>query len=88
MNYGELMAGLRQGKIGHLYLLAGEEAYYIDKAREALLKTWQCPMEDVQVADGTSLSEIMTLVESVPFLTYGLNLRLFLRIRGKAAVRN
>lgn len=69
MNYGELMAGLRQGKIGHLYLLAGEEAYYIDKAREALLKTWQCPMEDVQVADGTSLSEIMTLVESVPFLT-------------------
>ena len=48
MNYGELMAGLRQGKIGHLYLLAGEEAYYIDKAREALLKTWQCPLEDVQ----------------------------------------
>ena len=53
MNYGELMAGLRQGKIGHLYLLAGEEAYYIDKAREALLKIWQCPMEDVQVADDT-----------------------------------
>ena len=69
MKYGELMAGLRGGKTSHLYLLAGEEGYYIDKAKEALLKIWQCPVEDVQVADGASLSEIMTMAESVPFLT-------------------
>lgn len=69
MKYGELMAGIRGGKTGHLYLLSGEESYYIDKAREALLQAWQCNMEDVQTVDGASLSEIMTLVESVPFLT-------------------
>ena len=69
MKYGELMAGLRGGKTSHLYLLAGEEGYYIDKAKEALLKIWQCPVEDVQVADGASLSEIMAMAESVPFLT-------------------
>ena len=69
MKYGELMAGLRGGRTSHLYLLAGEEGYYIDKAKEALIKIWQCPVEDVQVADGASLSEIMTMAESVPFLT-------------------
>ena len=69
MKYGELMAGLRGGKTSHLYLLAGEESYYIDKAREALLKVWQCSTEDVQAVDGASLSEIVALVESVPFLT-------------------
>ena len=34
MNYGELMAGLRKGSPGHLYLLAGEESYFIEKAKQ------------------------------------------------------
>ena len=71
MKYGELMAGLRKGSPGHLYLLAGEESYFIEKAKERLL---QCffpdgyQKEDVQVLEeGTSLSEIMEAVETVPF---------------------
>ncbi|MGM9540672.1 DNA polymerase III subunit delta [Anaerovibrio sp.] len=71
MKYGELMAGLRKGSPGHLYLLAGEEGYFIEKAKERLL---QCffpdgyQKEDVQVLeDGVSLSEIMEAVETVPF---------------------
>ena len=38
MKYGELMAGLRKGSPGHLYLLAGEESYFIEKAKERLLQ--------------------------------------------------
>ena len=71
MKYGELMAGLRKGSPGHLYLLAGEESYFIEKAKERLL---QCffptgyQKEDVQVLEeGASLSEIMEAVETVPF---------------------
>ena len=69
MKYGELMAGLRKGSPGHLYLLAGEESYFIEKAKERLL---QCffptgyQKEDVQVLEeGASLSEIMEAVETV-----------------------
>lgn len=38
MKYGELMAALRQGPLPHVFLLAGEEHYYIEKARERLLQ--------------------------------------------------
>ena len=71
MKYGELMAGLRRGSPGHLYLLAGEESYFIEKAKGRLL---QCffpngyQKEDIQVLEeGASLSEIMEAVETVPF---------------------
>lgn len=71
MKYGELMAELRGGSPGQLYLLAGEESYFIEKARERLL---QClfpagySREDIQVLEeGASLHEIMEAVETVPF---------------------
>lgn len=37
MKYGEFMVRLRKDGLRHLYLLAGEEHYYIEKALEALL---------------------------------------------------
>lgn len=71
MKYGELMAGLRRGSPSHLYLLAGEESYFIEKAKERLL---QCffpdgyQKDDIQVLEeGASMSEIMEAVETVPF---------------------
>ena len=38
MKYGELMVALRRGPLPHVFLLAGEEHYYIEKARERLLQ--------------------------------------------------
>ena len=32
MKYGPFMAALRKGEAKHVYLLAGEEHYYIEKA--------------------------------------------------------
>lgn len=68
MKYGELMAELGRGHIGHLYLLAGEESYYIDKARSRLLAALNCAKEDVQAfEEGTSAGELMAAIEQVPF---------------------
>ena len=36
MKFGEFMAKLQQGEPKHIYLLAGEEHYYIDKAQERI----------------------------------------------------
>ncbi len=70
MKYGEIMASLRRGNAGQLYLLAGEESYYIDKVREAVLKAWGCGKDDIQVLDeGAGLGEIMGAIESAPFFT-------------------
>ena len=37
MKFGEFMAAIRKGELPHVFLLGGEEPYYIDKAKEALL---------------------------------------------------
>jgi DNA polymerase-3 subunit delta len=39
MNFGELKTRLKKGDISRLYLLSGEESYYIQKAEEAILNT-------------------------------------------------
>lgn len=71
MNYGELMVSLQKGQPGHLYLLAGEESYYIDKAEQRLL---QCLLpadyseQDYQVIeDGAPISDIIGAIEAAPF---------------------
>lgn len=70
MKYGELMASLRQGKLDHLYLLAGEEGYFIDKAEAKLLDVLGCQRDDVQVLDESSpVMEIVGAIEAVPFFT-------------------
>lgn len=74
MKLGELRTRLKKGDISHLYLLAGEEAYYIKKAEEAILQTLfpsGYNTEDVQIVDGSSLSanELVSMVETVPFFS-------------------
>ena len=69
MKYGELMAGLGRKGPGHLYLLTGEESYYIDKARERLLGLLHCSRDEVQLfEEGAAASEIIAAIETVPFL--------------------
>ena len=74
MNFGELKTRLKKGDISRLYLLSGEESYYIQKAEEAILNTLfptGCNVEDVQLVDGTSLSivDFVGMVETVPFFS-------------------
>ena len=74
MNFGELKTRLKKGDISQLYLLSGEEAYYIQRAEEAILNTLfpeGYNVEDVQIVDGTSLSiiDFVGMVETVPFFS-------------------
>lgn len=68
MNYGELMAELKKGKVNHVYLLAGDESYFIDKAQKRLLASLNCSSNEVQtISEGTSVSGIRAAIEQVPF---------------------
>ncbi len=74
MNFGELKTLLKKGDISQLYLLSGEETYYIQKAEEAILNTLFPQghnVEDVQIVDGSSLSmlDFIAMVETVPFFS-------------------
>ena len=51
MNYGEFMAFHRKNPAGRLYLLAGEEGYYIEKAKKRLL--------EMLFPDGVNIEDIM-----------------------------
>ncbi|WP_027405798.1 DNA polymerase III subunit delta [Anaerovibrio sp. RM50] len=74
MNFGELKTRLKKGDMSRLYLLSGEESYYIQKAEEAILKALFPQghnVEDVQIVEGSSLSiiDFVTMVETVPFFS-------------------
>lgn len=74
MNFGELRTSLKKGDISQLYLLSGDESYYIQKAEDAILKTLfpqGYRAEDVQLVDGSSLSinDLIGMVETVPFFS-------------------
>lgn len=73
MKYGELKTKLKKGQISQLYLLNGEEGYYIKKAEEAILAAIfpaGARVEDVQIVDGrTSISDLIAMVETVPFFS-------------------
>ena len=73
MKYGELMASLHKNQPGHLYLLTGEEGYFIDKAEKKLLELLfpqGYTKDDIQVVnDGAGLSEVMNSIETMPFFT-------------------
>ena len=38
MNYADFMASLAHGDLPHVFLLAGEEPYYTERAEEAILR--------------------------------------------------
>ncbi len=73
MNYGELRTKLKKGDMSQLYMLAGEEDYYIARAEKALLAAifpQGYGAEDVQLVDGSiSINELISLIETVPFFS-------------------
>lgn len=73
MNFGELKAKLKKGNMSQLYLLSGEESYYIEKGEKAILAALfpnGYNVEDVQIVDGNvSINEIISMIETVPFFS-------------------
>ena len=58
MKFGEFMAAIRKGELPHVFLLSGEEPYYIDKAKGALLG--RLFPDGVGMEDGRYMQEIAT----------------------------
>ena len=73
MNYGELKASLRTKGPQHLYLLAGEEGYYIDKAEKDILQKLfpeGYTRDDIQVLDeSATVTSLVASAEAMPFFT-------------------
>ena len=72
MKFGEFMASLQKGGLKHVYLLAGEEHYYIDKALERILaKLFSSPQEQSsglqKLTGNINLDDLAGLIETAPF---------------------
>ncbi|WP_295713480.1 DNA polymerase III subunit delta [uncultured Mitsuokella sp.] len=72
MKYSEFMAKIRKGELPHVFLLSGEEHYYIDKAKEALLgrlfPDGRGREDALQKVDGDlGLDALLAGIESAPF---------------------
>ena len=69
MNFKDFMKML-DIKIKHVYLLSGEETFYIDKARDKIFQKLQVEKSDVTKIDCNekiSLAEITGTIDSAPF---------------------
>jgi DNA polymerase III subunit delta len=74
MKYGAFMASLRQNGLQHVYLLAGEEPYYIEKAEQRLLGLLFPGGNGLQdglqkLSGDLPLNDLAELIETMPFLT-------------------
>lgn len=72
MKFGEFMAGLQKGELKHVYLLAGEEHYYIDKALgrlfDRLFASEQEQQASLQKFTGAmDTDDLVGLMETAPF---------------------
>ena len=72
MKFGEFMASLQKSELKHVYLLAGEEHYYIEKAREKLFaQLFASPQEQagaLQKLTGVlDTDDLVGLIETTPF---------------------
>lgn len=72
MKFGEFMAGLQKEDLKHVYLLAGEERYYIEKAREKLLARLFANQQEqdgaLQKLNGAvEMDDLIGLIETAPF---------------------
>ena len=72
MKFGEFMAAIRKGELPHVFLLSGEEPYYIDKAKGALLGRLfpdGVGMEDAlqKVNGDMALADLLASIEAAPF---------------------
>jgi DNA polymerase-3 subunit delta len=57
-------------KIKHVYLLSGEETFYIDKAREKIFSKLQVEKSEITILDCNEkipISEIINTIDSAPF---------------------
>lgn len=74
MKFGEFMAKLQQGDPKHIYLLAGEENYYIEKAQQRILARLFPDEQEIgdalQKLNGTIDSDdLISLIDTAPFFT-------------------
>lgn len=74
MNYADFMASLARGELPHIFLLAGEEPYYIARAEEAILRRL-LPDESeradalVRYEEMPSMPALAESLETIPFFT-------------------
>ncbi len=74
MQYGEFIAALRQRGLCQVYLLTGEEPYFIERARQRLL-TAICPNETIwpelveRVEGDRPVPEVIERLTTTPFFT-------------------
>lgn len=71
MKFGEFMARLRRGDLPHVFLLAGEERYYIAKAEQALRQKLAAADDSaVQKINGDiAIDSLIGLIETIPFFS-------------------
>ena len=72
MKFGDFMASLQRGELKHVYLLAGEEHYYIEKAQERILsRLFANPQEQGEAMQKISgvvdSDDLVGLIETAPF---------------------
>ena len=74
MNYADFMASLARGELPHVFLLAGEEPYYIVRAEEAILRRL-LPDESeradalVRYEEMPPMPALAESLETIPFFT-------------------
>ena len=74
MTYTEFMASLAKGVPPHVFLLAGEESYYIRRAEEAILRRLLPNAEDradalIRYEEMPPIEALMESLETAPFFT-------------------
>ena len=74
MKFGEFMAALHRGGLRHVYLLCGEESYYIERARkrilEVLFPNGEGMQDSLQRLEGDVDPESLGgLIETMPFFS-------------------
>lgn len=72
MKFSEFMAAIRKGELPHVFLLSGEEPYYIDKAKESLLgKLFPsgAGMADAlqKISGDMAIDDLLASIEAAPF---------------------
>lgn len=87
MGYAEVIAELKKGQVRSIYLLYGEEVYFMNQIERAIisavLKPEEIDMNLLSLDKDPSVSELVSLIESVPFMG-GKNV---IHIRGTALLR-
>jgi len=72
LKFGDFMASLQRGELKQVYLLAGEEHYYIEKAQERILsRLFANPQEQGEaiqkISGAVDSDDLVGLIETAPF---------------------